>query len=51
MSQNVYLYCAAEGLNTGFRVTLDKEKLGNTLKLKPTQKIMGAQSIGLPKKK
>lgn len=51
VSQNVYLYCAAAGLNTGYRVTLDKEKLGKTLKLKPTQKIMGAQSIGLPKKK
>lgn len=51
VSQNVYLYCASAGLNTGYRVTLDKEKLGKTMKLKPTQKIMGAQSIGLPKKK
>lgn len=51
VAQNVYLYCASEGLNTGFRVTLDKEKLGKTLKLRPTQKIMGAQSVGLPKGK
>jgi len=51
VSQNAYLYCASEGLNTGYRVTMDKEKLGQTLKLKPTQRIMGAQSVGLPKGK
>jgi nitroreductase len=51
VSQNVYLYCASAGLNTGFRVTLDKETLGKTLKLKPSQKIMGAQSVGPPKGK
>ena len=48
VAQNVYLYCATAGLNTGFRVTLHKEKLAETLKLRPTQKIMGAQSIGMP---
>jgi SagB-type dehydrogenase family enzyme len=51
ISQNVYLYCAVAGLNTGFRVSIDKEKLGKTLKLSPTQKIMGAQSVGIPKHK
>jgi hypothetical protein len=50
-SQNVYLYCASEGLNTGFRVTLDKGKLAQALKLRPTQRIMGAQSVGLRKGK
>ncbi len=51
VSQNVYLYCASAGLNTGYRVSIDKEKLGKTLKLRPTQRIIGAQSVGLPKGK
>jgi hypothetical protein len=51
VAENVYLYCASDGLPTGFRVTLDKAKLGETLKLRPAQKIMGAQSVGLPKAK
>lgn len=49
VAQNIYLYCASEGLPTGFRVSLDKDKLGQAMKLRPTQRIMGAQSIGLPK--
>lgn len=51
VAENVYLYCAYEGLNTGFRVTIDKEKLAQALHLRPTQRIMAAQSIGLPKSK
>lgn len=51
VAENAYLYCASEGLPTGFRVTLDKEKLGQAIKLRPTQKIMAAQSVGLPKGK
>lgn len=51
VAENVYLYCASEGLPTGFRVSIDKEKLGHAMKLRPTQKIMAAQSVGLPKGK
>lgn len=51
IAQNAYLYCASDGLNTGFRVSIDKEKLGEAMKLKPSQRIMGAQSVGLPKRK
>ena len=51
VAENVYLYCASEGLNTGFRVSIDKAKLAQALYLRPTQRIMGAQSIGLPKVK
>ena len=51
VAENVYLYCASEGLNTGFRVTIDKPKLAEAIKLRPTQRIMAAQSIGLPKSK
>ncbi|MGC8660018.1 MAG: SagB/ThcOx family dehydrogenase [Desulfomonilaceae bacterium] len=51
IAENVYLYCASEGLPTGYRVSIDKDKLAKALKLKPTQRIMGAQSVGLPKGK
>jgi len=51
VAQNVYLYCASEGLPTAFRVSIPKDKLGEALKLRPTQRIMGAQSVGLPKGK
>ncbi len=51
VAENVYLYCASEGLNTGFRVSIDKANLAQALHLRPNQKIMAAQSIGLPKSK
>jgi nitroreductase len=51
ISENVYLFCASEGLGTGFRVSIDKPKLAELMKLRPDQKIMGAQSIGLMKTK
>lgn len=50
IAENAYLYCAVEGLATVFRLGIDKEKLGAALKLKPDQRIMGAQTVGLPKK-
>lgn len=49
ISQNVYLFCASEGLNTVVRASVDKEKLGPALGLRPEQKIILAQSIGYPK--
>ena len=51
VAQNVYLYCASEGLPTGFRISINKEKLGQAVKLRPNQRIMAAQSVGLPKRK
>ncbi len=51
IAENVYLYCASEGLNTGYRVSIDRPSLAKTAKLRPDQKIMGAQSVGLPKSK
>jgi nitroreductase len=51
IGQNVYLYCASAGLNTGYRVSIDKPTLSKTMKLRPDQRIMGAQSIGFPKGK
>lgn len=49
IAQNVYLYCASEGLATVFRAGMDRAKLGEALKLRPEQKITFAQTVGLPK--
>ncbi len=50
ISENVYLYCAAEGLGAVVRVNMDKPALASLMKLRPDQKIILAQSIGYPKK-
>ncbi|HXK08362.1 MAG TPA: nitroreductase family protein [Vicinamibacteria bacterium] len=50
ISQNVYLYCASEGLATGVRAYVDVPALGKRLGLRPDQRITAAQSIGYPKK-
>ncbi len=48
ISQNVYLYCASEGLATVVRGMVDREALTALLKLRPEQRIILAQSIGYP---
>ena len=50
ISQNVYLFCASDGLATGVRASIDKPALAKALKLRPDQKIILAQSVGYPKK-
>jgi SagB-type dehydrogenase family enzyme len=50
IAQNVYLYCASEGLATVVRASVDREALGKALKLKASQKIVLAQTVGYPKK-
>lgn len=49
ISQNVYLFCASEGLATVVRASIDRDALARVLKLKPEQKIILAQSVGYPK--
>jgi len=49
ISQNVYLFCASEGLVTGARGMVDRATLGPRLKLRPDQIIILAQSVGYPK--
>jgi nitroreductase len=49
ISQNVYLFCASEGLVTGARMSVDRATLGPRLKLRPDQMIILAQSVGHPK--
>jgi len=49
MAQNVYLYCASQGLAVVVRGLIPKEKLAEALKLKPEQKILLSQTVGYPK--
>ncbi|HYA13485.1 MAG TPA: nitroreductase family protein, partial [Syntrophales bacterium] len=44
ISQNVYLYCASEGLATVVRAWIDRPALSKAMKLQPDQKIILAQS-------
>lgn len=46
ISQNVYLFCAAEGLATVVRGWVDRPALAKTMKLGPDQRIIVAQSVG-----
>ena len=46
ISQNVYLYCAAEGLATIVRGQIDKAKAKEVLKLRPNQHVILAQTVG-----
>jgi SagB-type dehydrogenase family enzyme len=50
ISQNVYLFCASEGLATVVRGSVDKKELPKLLKLRDDQKIILGQTIGYPKK-
>jgi nitroreductase len=49
IGQNVYLYCASEGLACVFRASLDTDRLAGTLRLAETQFISFAQTVGYPK--
>jgi nitroreductase len=50
IAQNVYLYCASEGLATVVRGSIDRAALAKAMKLRPDQKIILAQTVGYPKK-
>jgi nitroreductase len=50
ISQNIYLYCASEGLATVVRGGIDRTGLASIMKLRPEQRIILAQSVGYPKK-
>jgi len=51
ISENVYLFCASEGLATGVRAWIDTDVLGKAMKLKPNQHIILGQSVGFPAEK
>jgi len=48
ISQNVYLFCASEGMHTVVLGSVDKEALHAVMKLKPTQHVILTQPVGLP---
>jgi len=50
IAQNVYLYCASEGLGTVVFASMDRERLAQTLKLDRSQRIVLGQSVGWPAK-
>jgi SagB-type dehydrogenase family enzyme len=50
ISQNVYLYCASEGLATVVRGLVDRPALAKKMGLRPDQKVLLAQTVGYPKK-
>lgn len=49
IAQNVYLFCASEGLATVVRGWVDHGPLAKALALKPTQRVILAQTVGYPK--
>ena len=51
ISQNVYLFCASEGLNTVVRGMVPRDEFAKKANLRPEQKIVLAQTIGYPKGK
>jgi SagB-type dehydrogenase family enzyme len=50
IAQNVYLFCASEGLAAVVRGSVDRGALAKLMKLRPDQKIILAQTVGYPKK-
>lgn len=50
IGQNVYLFCASEGLAAWFH-TPDREALGKALRLGAEQRVLYAQTVGYPAKK
>jgi nitroreductase len=50
ISQNVYLYCASEGLATFVRALIDRLALAKAMSLRTDQRIILAQSVGYPKR-
>ena len=48
ISQNVYLFCASEGLATVVRGWVDRDGLAKRMKLRKEQRIVLAQTVGYP---
>jgi SagB-type dehydrogenase family enzyme len=49
ISQNVCLFCALEGLSTVVRGMVARSALAKLMKLRPSQRVILAQSVGYPK--
>ncbi len=49
IGQNVYLYCASEGLITVFRAWINKDEIREALNLKENQHVLYSQTVGYAK--
>ncbi|MGA2139847.1 MAG: SagB/ThcOx family dehydrogenase [Verrucomicrobiia bacterium] len=49
VAQNVYLYCASQGLAVVVRGSIDRPSLAQAMKLRPEQSVILAQTVGYPK--
>jgi nitroreductase len=49
IGQNVYLFCASEGLASVFRAAIDYKKLAKAMQLEGEQFVTFAQTVGYPK--
>jgi len=50
IAQNVYLFCASEGLAAVVRGSIDRPALAKAMRLRPDQRIILAETVGYPKK-
>jgi SagB-type dehydrogenase family enzyme len=48
IAQNVYLYCASQGLATVVRASIDRDALAEAMGLRPEQHVVLAQTVGYP---
>lgn len=49
ITQNVYLFCASNGLATVIRAWIDREAIANALGLTHDQQVLLSQTVGFPK--
>jgi len=49
IAENVYLYCASQGLAVVVRGSIDRASLTEAFKLRPEQKVILAQTVGYGK--
>jgi nitroreductase len=49
ISQNVYLFCASEGLSTVVRGMIDRPELAKAMGLREDQRIVLSQTVGYPR--
>jgi SagB-type dehydrogenase family enzyme len=49
IAQNVYLFCASEGLAVVVRGSIDRDVLAKAMQLRDNQKIVLSQTVGYPK--
>jgi SagB-type dehydrogenase family enzyme len=50
IAQNVYLFCASEGLGTVVYASIDRERFAQAAGLRPEQTVTLAQSVGWPRR-